>query len=309
MSKENKSTAHLYSDEELIKQWPGFENKYLDVNGVELHYVEGGDGIPLICLPGWPQTWYSFHNVAPVLAQTYRVIVVDIRGMGSSGKPEYGYDKKNMAKDIYQLVKQLGLPKVHLLGHDIGGMVAMSVAFNYPEIIGKLIVMDGAHPGEGMMHMPLIPPLGTFNEKMNGEAPYAWWMSFNQVKGLPEQILEGRFRYLIDWLFQYVMIEDAKMSELERAVYAAAYNDKESIRAANAWYQSFTEDMEDAKSYQPLSMPVLGIGSYVSYNYMKMAMPYVCKNSNLKGILNSGHYMFEEHPEIVIDLIKNFLTD
>lgn len=46
-----------YSDEEMIKKWPGFENKFATVNGVKLHYVEGGSGEPLICLPGWPQTW------------------------------------------------------------------------------------------------------------------------------------------------------------------------------------------------------------------------------------------------------------
>ena len=307
MSNENKTTADLYSDEELIKQWPGFENKYLTVNGVELHYVEGGTGIPLICLPGWPQTWYSFHTIAPVLAQTYRIIVVDIRGMGTSGKPGSGYEKKNMAKDIYELVKQLELPKVHLLGHDIGGMVAMSVAFNYPEIIDKLIVMDGAHPSDGMMHMTLIPPLGTFTEKMSGEAPYAWWMSFNQVKGLPEKLLQGRFRYLLDWLFAYVMIDESKMPTFDREVYAAAYNQPESIRAANAWYQTFTQDIEDAKAYQQITMPVLGIASNVSYNYMKMGLPYVASDCKVVGILDSGHYMNEEKPEKVLEAITAFL--
>lgn len=309
MINHSKISPNPHSDEELIKHLPGFTNHYAEVNGVKLHYVEGGTGAPLICLPGWPQTWYSYRSVAIELSKIYRIIIVDIRGMGNSEKPVSGFDKKTMAKDIMELIKALHLEKVNIIGHDIGGMVAMSLAFNHPQYIEKLIIADGMHPNEGMMQMPLMPAPGTFTEKMDANMPYAWWMSFKEVKGLPEQILKGRFRYLIDWLFQYVMIEDAKMSELERAVYAAAYNDKESIRAANAWYQSFTEDMEDAKSYQPLSMPVLGIGSYVSYNYMKMAMPYVCKNSNLKGILNSGHYMFEEHPEIVIDLIKNFLTD
>jgi len=186
----NETMTDSYSDQELIKHWPGFENKYTTVNGVKLHYVEGGTGVPFILLPGWPQTWYSFHTIAPVLAQTYRVIVVDIRGMGTSEKPESGYDKKTMAGDIYELIKQLKLEKVKLLGHDIGGMVAMSLAFNHPEVIKKLIVMDGAHPSEGILQMPLIPPLGAFKEKMTADAQYVWWMGFNQVKDLPEKLLE-----------------------------------------------------------------------------------------------------------------------
>lgn len=305
---EEKIIIDQYSDEELIKQWPGFENKYANVNGVQLHYVEGGSGMPLICLPGWPQTWYSYRNIAPALAQKYRVLVVDIRGMGTSSKPESGYDKKTMAKDINELILQLGLEKVYLLGHDIGGMVAMSVAFNYPQSIEKLMVMDGAHPSEGILQMPLIPPLGTFNDKMTAEAQYVWWMGFNQVKGLPEKILEGRFRYLLDWLFAYVMIDETKMGPFEREVYAAAYNQPESIRASNAWYQTFTQDIDDSKAYQQLTMPVLGIGSNVSYNFMKMGLPYVAINCKVIGLPDSGHYMNEEQPEQVIEAILTFLS-
>ncbi|RNL55835.1 alpha/beta fold hydrolase [Pedobacter jejuensis] len=297
-----------YSDDELIKNFPGFENRYASVNGIKLHYVDGGSGLPLICLPGWPQTWYSYHPIAMELAKSFRVIIVDIRGMGSSEKPAAGFDKKTMASDVLELIKQLGLGKVHIMGHDIGGMVAMSFAFNYPEYTERLIVADGSHPSEGMMQMPLIPALGTFNEKMDANMPYAWWMGFNQVKELPEKILEGRFQYLMDWLFQYVMIDESKMSTFERSVYAAAYNETENIRASNGWYQSFGQDIQDSKTYQKLNMPVLGIGSYVSFNYMQMGLPYVANDVNVIGILDSGHYLFEEQPKQVVDAVLKFLS-
>ncbi|MFC4211095.1 alpha/beta fold hydrolase [Pedobacter lithocola] len=303
----NNSLINPYSDEELIKNFPGFTNHYASVNGIKLHYVDGGIGMPLICLPGWPQTWYSYHPVAVELAKSYRVIIVDIRGMGSSEKPITGFDKKTMASDVLELIKQLNLSKVNIMGHDIGGMVAMSFAFNHPEFTQNLIVADGSHPSEGMMQMPLMPAAGTFSKKMDANMPYAWWMGFNQVKGLPEKILEGRFQYLIDWLFEYVMIDAEKMSSFDRAVYAWAYNNAESIRASNAWYQSFAQDIEDAKIYQQLNMPVLGLASYVSYNYMKMGLPYVAKNVEVIGILDSGHYMFEEKPREVLAAVLKFL--
>ncbi|PQA54523.1 alpha/beta fold hydrolase [Siphonobacter curvatus] len=306
--KENPAmTQNPYSDEALIKNFPDFTNQYATVNGVRLHYVEGGSGLPLLCLPGWPQTWYSYQPVALQLAQKYRVIIVDIRGMGSSEKPPFGYDKKTMAADILALVQHLGLLRVSIMGHDIGGMVAMSFAFNYPGFVEKLIILDGSHPTEGILQMSLIPPAGTFSEKMDANRPYAWWMGFNQVKGLPEQLLAGRFQYLLDWLFHYVMIDDRKMTSLERDVYAASYNDAESIRAANAWYQMFVQDIEDAKNYPPLEMPVLAIGSYISYQYMKMGLPHVAKDLHLVGILDSGHYLFEEQPTQVLEAVFNFL--
>jgi len=308
MNEDSNVIADKYSDTELIKNLPGFENKYTTVNGIKLHYVEGGSGKPLICLPGWPQTWYSLQPVAMQLTKEYRVIIIDLRGMGTSEKPESGYDKKTMATDIQQLVLHLGFDKVSLMGHDIGGMVAMSFAFNFPKSTEKLIVLDGSHPSEGMYQMPLIPSPGTFNEKMDGEMPYAWWMGFNQVKNLPEQLLEGRFHLLQEWLFNYVMIDESIMTELERAVYAAAYNDKDSIRASNAWYQTFHQDIEDSKHYQPLMMPVLGIGSYISYNYMNYGLPFVATDLEVVGIMDSGHYLFEEKPQEVLDIVLPFLA-
>lgn len=302
------TSLQQYDDAELVKNFPGFTNHYAMVNGVKLHYVAGGSGAPLICLPGWPQTWYSYHPIATKLAEHYHVIVVDIRGMGSSEKPASGYDKKTMATDILDLVRQLGLNKVHMMGHDIGGMVAMSFAFNYLEFVEKLIILDGSHPSEGLMQMPLIPAPGTFAAKMDPNMPYAWWMAFNQVRELPEKILEGRFRYLIDWLFEYVMIDASKIRTFDREVYATAYNGSESIRASNAWYQTFNQDIDDAKTYKPLEMPVLGIGSNVSYGYMKMGLPFVAKNVEVIGILDSGHYMFEEKPEQVIEAVSSFLA-
>lgn len=303
----NEEIFDQYSDEALIAHWPGFNNNHATVNGVKLHFVEGGSGDLLICLPGWPQNWYSFRRVALELAEKYRVVVVDIRGMGSSEKPASGYDKKTMAEDIYQLTRHLGFHMASLLGHDIGGMVAMSFAFNYPSATTKLIVADGSHPGEGMMHMPLIPAKGTFAEKMDGGQPYAWWMSFNQVRGLPEKLLEGRFRYVLDWLFSYVMIDERNMPEFERQLYAHLYNQPEQIRASNAWYQTFTEDIEHTKSYPRLAMPVLGIGSYISYNYMKMGLPMVAEDCCVIGITDSGHYLFEEKPQEVIEAVLKFL--
>lgn len=296
-----------YSDEALLAKFPGFTNHYATVNGVRLHYVEGGSGHPLICLPGWPQTWYSFHPVASELAQHYRVIILDIRGMGSSDKPEGGYDKKTMAQDVYVLTQLLNLPTVSVLGHDIGGMVAMSFALNYPAATHKVVLLDGGHPSEGMRYMSMLPAPGTFEAKMDGNNPYMWWMSFNQIKELPEQLLAGRFRYVLDWLFQYVMIDERHMTEFDRQVYAAVYNHAANIRAANGWYQAFNQDIADMKTYPRLTMPILGIGSYVAYTNMKMSLPAMADNVEVLGFLNSGHYLFEESPAQVLEAVLRFL--
>ena len=145
------------SDAALVRSLPGFENGYADVNGTRLHYVAGGKGAPLFLLPGWPQTWWEFHRMMPALAAQFRVIAVDLRGMGGSGKPMTGYDKKTMAKDIFELARHLGYEKVNIAGHDIGSMVAFSFAANYPETTLKLALLDVPHPDEFFAKLTLLP--------------------------------------------------------------------------------------------------------------------------------------------------------
>lgn len=56
-------------DEELVKLIPGFTNRNAVINGINIHYVEGGQGQPLVLIPGWPQTWWAFHKMMPALAE------------------------------------------------------------------------------------------------------------------------------------------------------------------------------------------------------------------------------------------------
>jgi alpha/beta hydrolase fold len=88
-----------------------FSHHTASVNGIQMHYVIGGQGDPVVLLHGWPQTWYEWHKVMPALAKNYTVIAPDLRGLGDSSKPATGYDGNTTAEDIYQLVSQLGLSK------------------------------------------------------------------------------------------------------------------------------------------------------------------------------------------------------
>ena len=106
-----------------IKQQPNFQGLVFDidgipfshhmasVNGIQMHYVMGGHGDPLVLLHGYPQSWYEWRYVMPFLAKNYTIVAPDLRGFGDSSKPLTGYDGNNTAEDIYQLMKQWGLQK------------------------------------------------------------------------------------------------------------------------------------------------------------------------------------------------------
>ena len=296
------------SDAALVRSLPGFKNGYANVNGIRLHYVEGGTGAPLVLLPGWPETWWQFHKIMPGLSAHYHVIAVDLRGMGGSSKPESGYDKKNMAEDIYQLVRLLGYDTVNIAGHDIGSMVAFSFAANHPEAASKVALLDVTHPDDGTMQRKLLPEPGKFGAKIDDDHPgYPWWIAFHQVKGLPETILEGRFPIYQNFLIDYLLKDSRSIGPHDRAVYAAAYSSRDAIRAGDAWYQAFPQDVVDSRAYKKLEMPVLGLGA-TGYGALNASVPSKAANFRLVKIENSGHFIQEEQPEVVEKLLIEFFN-
>src|SRR6266404_212009 len=110
----------------------GFTEHDADVNGVKLHYFIGGKGSPVVLLHGYAETSHMWFPIMPLLASNHTVIVPDLRGVGASSKPEGGYDKKNMAVDIHELVASLGINRATIVGHDIGLMVAYAYAAQFP---------------------------------------------------------------------------------------------------------------------------------------------------------------------------------
>jgi pimeloyl-ACP methyl ester carboxylesterase len=138
--------------------------------------------------------------------------------------------------------------------------VAFSMAANHADQVQKLVMLDVMHPSSGYLKLALLPDVGTFGDKMDEDHPCLWWFAFHQVKGLPEQLLEGRAGLEQEWFFRYMLKDEGASDERDRAVYAATYSSRDAIRAGNGWYQAFPLDVVDGGTYPPLTMPVLGLG-------------------------------------------------
>ncbi|QSH41057.1 alpha/beta hydrolase [Lentisphaerota bacterium ZTH] len=119
-------------------------SKFFKTNdGVKLHYIEAGKGKPLIMLPGWSQTAEQYKYQIEKLSSSYRVIALDYRGHGDSEKPDYGYRMSRLAVDLHNLLTELELNDVNLLGHSMG----CCVIWSYWDLFGgkqlsKLIFVD-----------------------------------------------------------------------------------------------------------------------------------------------------------------------
>ena len=111
----------------------GFKSKYVKVKKGKVFCKVKGDGPPLLLLHGYPQTHLMWHKTAPELSKYFTIVAADLRGYGDSfvlkkDKKHKNYSKREMAKDMVQLMEKLGFKKFFVAGHDRGGRVAHRMA-------------------------------------------------------------------------------------------------------------------------------------------------------------------------------------
>lgn len=161
-----------------LPEVPGVVHRFVDLpeRGVRLHVAEAGasDGIPVVLLHGFPQHWYAWRHVMPLLAENHRVLAVDLRGFGWSDAPRQGYDGFALAADVVALLDVLELDRVHLIGHDWGAWVGFTLSLRNAERIERFVALNMTHPWPRarkllpnlwrMWHTALFeyPPFGRF---------------------------------------------------------------------------------------------------------------------------------------------------
>ena len=172
-----------------------FKKSIVQANNVDINYVIGGSGPPILLLHGYPQSHVIWHKIAPALAEKYTVVVSDLRGYGDSGKPPTDerhepYSKRVMAKDQVQLMKKLGFDRFLLVGHDRGGRVAHRLVLDYPEVVTKLVVMD-------------IAPTYTMYKTtdMDFAKAYYHWFFLIQPADIPERMIGADPVYFLNKKF------------------------------------------------------------------------------------------------------------
>jgi pimeloyl-ACP methyl ester carboxylesterase len=283
---DNASLAPLYNAE-LVGRLPGFGQRFVETDDVALHVVKGGKGPALYLLPGWPMTWWEYHAVMSRLAERFTVVAVDLRGMGATDKPTLGYDKKTMAGDIVRVMKALGHDSAHVVGSDIGGMVAYAMAANHPERVLSLTMVDTPHPFPGLLSIPLLP--------QPGMSLHPWWFAFNLVGTLPEQLLSGRFARMQDWVFAHLGGVEGMVAAEDAGIFADAYAADEAIVASLAWFRAFPQDLADFATYAPLTCPVLGLGGRAG-DFLQAFLQVVAPHHAFATAPTPGHWLAFEDP-------------
>lgn len=291
---------------------PGFEQKTVTVNNININCAVAGDGPPLLLLHGHPQNLIVWRKVAPALVEAgYHVIASDLRGYGDSSKPEGGvghinYSKREMAADQVGLMKHFGHQHFSVLGHDRGGRVAHRMALDHPQAVQKIVVID-------------IAPTATMYAKTDMEFArrYFWWFFLIQPAPLPETMIgndpEFFLRRHID--SQLADPDAGHVSDEVFHEYLRCYNNPlmitavcEDYRAASTIDLQHDAQDNDARIEAPL-LALWGEHGTVGKLY-DVLETWRDKASTVRGTaLPCGHSVMEEQPDLFVAETLNFLRD
>tara|TARA_R110000868_G_scaffold409765_2_gene695957 strand:- start:15600 stop:16622 length:1023 start_codon:yes stop_codon:yes gene_type:complete len=274
-----------------------FKHQMAEVNGVNIHYVIGGKGDPLVLIHGFGQNWYMWNRILPELSKHFTVIAPDLRGVGESDKPDSGYDKKTMASDIHELVKHLGYDKINIAGHDIGLMVAYAYAVKYENEVNKIALMDALLPG--------VEPV------WSQVSSSAWWFGFF---GWPAsgEIVKGKEKEFLTNFWPVVGHIKNPFTEDETNEFIRAYAMPGATTASFQWFGNFPNDAIDNKEFmkKKLKTPLLAMGGeYFAAAFLKDHSKLVAEDVYESKIEGAGHWIVQENTKQVEDDLLKFFTN
>jgi pimeloyl-ACP methyl ester carboxylesterase len=119
-------------------------SKFADVDGVHFHYQEKGTGVTLVLIHGYTSSTYTWKDVFDALSEKYHVIAVDLKGFGFSSKPDGDYSRRAQANLVADLLDQLNLGPVWVVGNSMGGEIALNLAlFHRDKVLGLVLIDSG----------------------------------------------------------------------------------------------------------------------------------------------------------------------
>lgn len=269
------------------------EHAHADNDGVRIHYVSIGDGPLVIMIHGFPDYWYTWRNQMDTLAETRRVVAIDMRGYNRSDKPTgvESYAMPLLVSDVAAVLRHTGAETATIVGHDWGGMVAWQFAFAHPELTERLVILNLPHP-RGLMR-----ELAT-NPRQQANSQYA--RDF-QTPGAHERLsAEG----LAGWV----------RDEAARARYVEAFRRSDFEAMLNYYKANYPREpyAEDSSPVVKAKMPVLmfhGLDDpYLLHDALNHTWEWLERDLTLVTIPGAGHFVQHDASQLVTDTMRMWLN-
>lgn len=275
-----------------------WQHRDIITNGIRMHYVTMGEGPLIVLLHGFPEFWYSWRYQIPFLANLgYTVVAPDLRGYNDTDKPRKGYDAPNLLRDIEGLIKGLGQAKAIIVGHDWGGVLAWSFAIHYPQMTGRLIVMNAPHPQAMLREFRTLKQLRK-----------SWYIFLFQLPWLPERMLLRNHASLIGRVLRGNTVQKDAFPPEVIAKYQKAISKPGSMTAALNYYRHIFLQRPEMSSH--ISAPTLLIWGEQDVALgieLTHGLEQWIDNIQVERIPDSGHWVQQEQPDKVNQLMQAFL--
>jgi epoxide hydrolase 4 len=275
-----------------------WQHRDIITNGIRMHYVTMGEGPLIVLLHGFPEFWYSWRYQIPFLANLgYTVVAPDLRGYNDTDKPRKGYDVPNLLRDIEGLIKGLGQAMAIIVGHDWGGVLAWSFAIHYPHMTGRLIVMNAPHPQSMLREFRTLKQLRK-----------SWYIFLFQLPWLPERMLLRNHASLIGRVLRGNTVQKDAFPPEVIAKYQKAISKPGSMTAALNYYRHIFLQRPEMSSH--ISAPTLLIWGEQDVALgieLTHGLEQWIDNIQVERISDSGHWVQQEQPDKVNQLMQAFL--
>ncbi len=289
-----------------------WQHRFVPANGARFHVALAGpedrDAPLVVLLHGTPQLWWAWRHQVPALADAgYRVAALDLRGSGASDKPPLGYDVPTLTRDVAGVVRSLGAERAVVVGHGLGGGdVAWAMPAYHPTLVRGIAALSAPHP------------LAT-GQSPAVRARAARRMAFFQLPYLPERALTGSdlaVRLLREWGARgWLDLPTAAQYRRAAQIPFAAHSDLERVR----WLFRSGPRMDGRRHASALRaapvVPVLQVhGGLDGLRPTRRAQATGALAGRLGSryrfelVPRSGHFLPEEAPERVTDLLLDWLA-
>ncbi|MGY3484772.1 pimeloyl-ACP methyl ester carboxylesterase [Bradyrhizobium sp. USDA 4011] len=278
------------------------KSRFAKLSDVNLHYLDGGEGEAVVLLHGWPHTSHAWRHVMPVLAEHYRVIAPDLRGLGDSSRPATGFDNASVAGDVLELIEALGIQSVSLVGHDWGGPVAFAAALLARQRVKKLAIVDVVLPGDGRV-------------AGSGQGGARWHHLFHRTPHLPEALTAGREEIYLSWFYDEYSERPGVIGASDLAEYVRCYSKPGAMHCGFEYYRTVEVSSAFVKERiardGKLNVPVLTVAGGAGRGRGDETADSVGRlviDLESHVIPGCGHMVPEEAPEELSNLLRAFLS-
>lgn len=282
-----------------------FQSNFLELNDLRYHYLDEGQGDPVVMVHGNPSWSFYYRNLAKTLRDNYRVIVPDHIGCGLSDKPaaeDYPYTLKQRVDDLEALLEHLDVrEKITLVVHDWGGMIGMAYASRHPERIARLVILNTA-----AFHLPESKPL-------------PWALKICRETAFGSFLVRRLNMFAV--AASFVGCKRNPMSAKMRAAYCAPYNSVANRVATLRFVQDIPLKPEDPgyelisdveaglERFAKLPMTICwGMKDFVFDHHFLKEWQRRFPNADVQTFDDCGHYILEDAADDVIPIIEQFLA-